>query len=229
MSRSGPMMRHAVAFMVCIWPLAAFGQFGQFGQPAPSSTPSSPSTGPAADVAPAPAGGAQVPAEGARPTGTHSATTSLSWPEVEADRLRQEAEKLERLHAAESVVYEREDDAVSLWPTFVRTVVMLTAVCLLAYLLLGKLLPKILQIEPPSANRRLMKVVDRLALDQKRSIMIIQLGDEFFMVGAAEQNITLMSKLDAEHVERLLAESDGPNPALTRLSDLLGRRQAKGS
>ena len=96
-------------------------------------------------------------------------------------------------------------------------------------LLLGKLLPRILQIEPPSAPRRLLKVVDRMAIDQKRSIMVIKLGNEYFLIGAAEQSISMMSKLDAEQVEQLLAEAEPSRPGLGRLGDLFTRRQAKGN
>ena len=155
--------------------------------------------------------------------------TSADEPGAEADRLRQEAEKLERLEAQQDAASRLDDEPDSLWPTFLRTVVMLSAVCLLAYLLLGKLMPRLLQIEPPTAQRRLLKVVDRLAIDQKRSVMILQLGDEYFLVGAAEQNISLMSKLDAEGIERLLAEPGPEGPGLARLSELFARRQAKGS
>ena len=160
---------------------------------------------------------------------TSSTATIAGEGTAEADRLRAEAKRLERLSAQEEAGADQDDEIVSLWPTFIRTVVMLSAVCLLAYLLLGKLMPKILQIEPPAAQRRLLKVIDRLPIDQKRSVMILQLGDEYFMIGAAEQNITLMSKLDAEQVERLLAEAEVPSPALARLGDLFTRRQAKGS
>ena len=168
------------------------------------------------------------PASSASPPESTSTTAAPSTFEAEANRLRAEAEKLDRL-AEQDIAATDDREVSSLWPTFVRTVVMLSAVCLLAYLLLGKLMPKILQIEPPAAPRRLLKVIDRLAIDQKRSVMILQLGDEYFMVGAAEQNITLMSKLDAEHVERLLAEAEVAGPRLGRLSDIFVRRPAKGN
>ena len=177
------------------------------------ATPEGPSRAPSPDESPA----------------TAEAKPDPAWANAEQARLKAEAAKLERLQAEQEAETGADDAPASLWPTFLRTVVMLSAVCLLAYLLLGKLMPKLLQIEPPTASRRLLKVVDRLAIDQKRSVMILQLGDEYFLVGAAEQNITLMSKLDAEQLERLLAEPVPTAPGLAKLGELLVRRQAKGS
>lgn len=159
-----------------------------------------------------------------------TATTATTTLSPEQARLRAEAARLERVQAEQEAAVEAgEGDVTSLWPTFIRTVVVLGAVCLLAYLLLGKLMPKLLQIEPPTAHRRLLKVVDRLALDQKRSVLILQLGDEYFLVGAAEQNISLMSKLDAERIDQLLAEAQRPGPGFARWGDMLGRRVSPSS
>ena len=178
---------------------------------------------------------AQVPDEAATPASSSpsvTTTTATGGPagSAEAARLQAEAARLERVQAEQDAsIGGSAEPTDSLWPTFIRTAIMLSAVCLLAYLLLGKLMPRLMNIEPPTAPRRLLKVVDRLAIDQKRSVMILQLGDAYFLVGAAEQNISLMSKLDAEQIERLVAEAGPSNPGLARLGDLFARRHAKGS
>jgi flagellar protein FliO/FliZ len=110
----------------------------------------------------------------------------------------------------------------------IRAVFALGAIVLLAYLLLGKGLPKILKIEQPVAQRRIMQVIDRLPIDQRRSIMIIRIQDEYFLIGAAENNIQLLSKLDADGVgdaleiaqSRMAAEK----PSLGKLASLLSRK-----
>ncbi len=209
-------MRRAAMGLALVTLLAVPG-FAQVPDPAPA--PASPPMTATTAATPNPDPEPEGPTAGQDP-----ATTA------EAVRLQAEAARLERVAAEQDAsgggAAEPTD---SLWPTFIRTVIMLSAVCLLAYLLLGKLMPRLMNIEPPTAPRRLLKVVDRLAIDQKRSVMILQLGDDYFLVGAAEQNITLMSKLDAEQIERLVAESGPSNPGLARLGDLFVRRHAKGS
>ncbi len=193
---------------------AVSGPRDGFGQPAPES-----------------AGGSgtatATTAQASSSTSTAGADTPSRQDPAEAKRLAEEAARLERLQAEQDALSD-DSGETSLWPTFVRTVIMLTAVSLLAYLLLGKLLPRLMRIEPPTAPRRLLKVVDRLAIDQKRSIMVLKLGDEYYLVGAAEQNISMMSKLDSDRVERLLAETEIPSPGFSRLNDLF-RRKAKGN
>lgn len=88
---------------------------------------------------------------------------------------------------------------------------VLSLVCLLVYLLLGKLLPRLMRVPQPTAPRGLMKVVDRLALDQRRSILVISVGQDYFLVGASEGGIHLISRLDTEALAPALESASRPS------------------
>lgn len=109
---------------------------------------------------------------------------------------------------------------------FVKMFFVLGAVCLLAYLALGKGLPKLLKIKPPSASKRILKVLDRLPIDQRRSLQIIQIGEVYFLVGVTEQGINLLSRLDSDNVELALTQAELDSPKIGRLAEtLMGRAQ----
>jgi flagellar biogenesis protein FliO len=120
------------------------------------------------------------------------------------------------------------DDAPSLGFAFFKMVVTLGAVCLLAYLSLGKLLPKLLKVQAPIASRRILHVVDRLPIDHRRSIMIIKTGEElYYLVGVTEHGINLLSRIDSDDIDTALATAVSPEPPrLGRFTQaLLGRSQ----
>lgn len=89
--------------------------------------------------------------------------------------------------------------------SFVEMLVVLGAVCLLAYLLLGKVLPRVLRVPTPTASGRLLTVLDRLPIDPRRSILVVKMGDEHFLVGSAEQGLTLLARLDPGEVRDAMA------------------------
>lgn len=104
---------------------------------------------------------------------------------------------------------------------FIQMVMMLGLVCLLAYLILGKALPRLMRVQPPTAPRRMLEVIDRLPLDQRRSIMVVKLGDRYFLVGATETGISLLSRLETDEIEDALAAAASRESA-TSLSRFAG-------
>lgn len=113
--------------------------------------------------------------------------------------------------------------------SFVETALVLGGVCLLAYLLLGKVLPRVLRIPAQAASLNILNVVDRLPLDQRRSLMVVQMGDQHFLLSSTEHGVNLLSRLDSSHVEeaRLSAASrSDPAAAWSGLTKLLERRPA---
>lgn len=121
-------------------------------------------------------------------------------------------------------------DLPSLGYVLFKMIVVLGAVSLLAYLSLGKLLPKLMRVQAPTANRRILEVVDRLPIDHRRSIMIIRTGpDLYFLVGVTDQGISMLSRLDAGEVGTAIAAEPAPAPSLSRFAHaLLGRSQKEG-
>jgi flagellar biogenesis protein FliO len=106
----------------------------------------------------------------------------------------------------------------------VQMVLVLGSICLLAYLVLGKLLPRLLNIQQPTAQKRILTIVDRLPIDQRRSIVVLQIGALYFLVGITEQGISLISRLERDDVESALADAEVQKPALNRLASVLVRR-----
>lgn len=97
----------------------------------------------------------------------------------------------------------RHDDkgpASSLGAVLLDMVLILGGICLLAYLLLGKLLPKMLRITPLRANQRLFRVIDRMPIDTKRALLVVQVSDLYCVLGVTEHNITLLSRLEPEQI-----------------------------
>lgn len=121
------------------------------------------------------------------------------------------------------------DDEAEAIPSFgwalVQMVIVLGAVSLLAYFLLGKVLPKIMRVQTPTAPTRLLEVVDRLPIDQRRAILIIKLGERHFLVGASEGSITLLSRLEPEEIDQALAMSSSRDvPSWGKFRDALLKR-----
>ncbi|MCB9654313.1 MAG: flagellar biosynthetic protein FliO [Deltaproteobacteria bacterium] len=101
----------------------------------------------------------------------------------------------------------------SLAGQLLKTVLVLGAVCLLAYVVLGRLLPRLLNIPAPGTSRRIIQVVDRLPVDPKRSVMLIKLGERHYLIGVTEHGISLLSQVDEQDVEHALSEA-GPSSSV---------------
>ena len=139
-----------------------------------------------------------------------------------------ERKKLESLEVEPNLGLgaQTENDLPSLSYMFFKMVLTLGAVCLLVYLSLGKLLPKLMRVQAPIASRRILQVVDRLPIDQRRSIMIIKSGEElYYLVGVSENGINLLSRIDSDEIDSALATATVPEPPrLGRFAQaLLGR------
>ncbi len=184
---------------------------------------------------------AQVP-DPAAPT---TASTTTAGPDAEArareeailaaeqrrlDALRQQYEEAgpDRGAAAEQGVPR------SYVAQLLQTVLMLVAICALAYLLLGKLLPKFLgmtavgrraMIAAPAQG--LLHVVDRLPLDPRRMLMVVRVGEEHFLVGVADQSMTLLARLDDSSFAEALEAGDRGAKLLGPFARLLERRMDK--
>jgi flagellar protein FliO/FliZ len=113
--------------------------------------------------------------------------------------------------------------------SLVRTLVVLGLVVAIAYLTLNVGLRKLLGLAPMGARKGLVSVIERVALDQKRALYVIKAGDELLLLGSADQTLSLITRLDAKHLEGL-ASASPPNPTAPLMSPflqkLLGRKDA---
>ena len=153
----------------------------------------------------------------------------LQWEKDNAEVRRLAAENPGGLGLDDEDRGEAPADAPSLVGTLIQMIGVLGTVCLLAYLVLGKLLPRLLRVPNPSGRTKIMRVVDRLPIDQRRSILIIEVGDQYFMVGASEGNISLISRVEADTIAQATPPSTGTPAGLGRFAEaLVGRGSKEG-
>ena len=85
-----------------------------------------------------------------------------------------------------------------------QTLVALAFVCGLAYLIFRVLLPR---ITTNYGANNMMRVVDRIGLDTRKSLYIIEVTGRWFIVASSENGVQLISELDpktAEEAEKVI-------------------------
>ncbi|SEK51900.1 Flagellar biogenesis protein FliO [Stigmatella aurantiaca] len=111
--------------------------------------------------------------------------------------------------------------------TLVRTLLLLAAVVASIYLTLNVGLRRLMGLQGvPVGRPSVIAVLERLPLDQRRTLFVLKAADEYLLVGGGEGGLQLLSKLDTEAVERIRAERP-PAPAIPLspfLQKLLSRR-----
>jgi flagellar protein FliO/FliZ len=119
-------------------------------------------------------------------------------------------------------------DPESLGWVLARTLLLLGAVLLSIYLTLNVGLRKLMGLQGPVGRRQsLVSVVERVPLDQRRTLFVLKAADEYLLVGSGEGGLQLLSKLDTEAVDRIQAERPPPSnvvPLSPFLQKLLSRR-----
>lgn len=122
----------------------------------------------------------------------------------------------------------------SLFAKLLQMMFVLGLVCVLAYLVLGKGLPKLMSLSPAARRgmiaappRGVVEVVDRLPLDPRRSLVVVRVGKSYFLVGVSEQGMTLLSRLDDPILEGLSGEKVESGSFLGRFQGILNKRMDK--
>lgn len=110
-----------------------------------------------------------------------------------------------------------------------RTLLLLGTVLLSIYLTLNVGLRKLMGLQGPMGRRSqsLVSVVERVPLDQRRTLFVLKAADEYLLVGSGEGGLQLLSKLDTQAVDRIQAERPQPSnvvPLSPFLQKLLSRR-----
>ncbi len=152
---------------------------------------------------------------------TTSKSAALSPEDLARERANAEVIRLAELQErGEESSSNAQEDLGSLLGALFKMLAVLALICLMAYFLLGKVLPRLMRVPMPTASQKLLTVVDRLPIDQKRTILVVAVGDQHFLVGAADAGINLISRLDDETVRTALqnapASGSGPLSALRR-------------
>jgi len=126
-----------------------------------------------------------------------------------------------------TVESQAEAEPESLGWTLIRTLLVLGAVVASIYLTLNVGLRRLMGLQTVAAGRQpLVSIVERLPLDQRRSLFVVKAADEYLLVGGGEAGLQLLSKLDSEAVERIRAQRPQTNvvPLSPFLQKLLSRR-----
>ena len=120
------------------------------------------------------------------------------------------------------------------WMLF-QTLLALAFVCGLAYLIFRVLLPR---FTTNFGANNMMRVVDRIGLDTRKSLYIIEVTGRWFLVAGSESGVQMISELDAKNAaeaEKLIVENrQSPNAFLNgksfqeKLNEVLNRNKQGG-
>src|SRR5918999_4377936 len=78
---------------------------------------------------------------------------------------------------------------------FIQTILALGFVCLLAYVALRVVLPR---LNLATGGKSMVNVVDRTPLDQRRSLFVIEVTGRWLLIAVSEGGVQLISELDAD-------------------------------
>lgn len=109
-----------------------------------------------------------------------------------------------------------------------ETLLALGLVCGLAYLVFRLVLPRLTTIR--SANS-MVRVVDRVGLDPRKSLYVVEVAGRWLLIGASEAGVHLVSELDAQSAEEAAEELERrrttPSPSVQAFADRLSRLMNK--
>jgi flagellar protein FliO/FliZ len=120
------------------------------------------------------------------------------------------------------------DDAepLSMAGTLLQTLLVLGIVIGLVYVTLNFGLRRMMGLRAlPAGAATLVKVVERIPLDPKRSLFVVQAAGEYLLVGGGDDGLSLIGKLDTAEVERVLSQRAAtPGQISPFLQKLLSRK-----
>lgn len=119
----------------------------------------------------------------------------------------------------------RESDTDLGW-SLVRTFVVLGLVIGLAWLTLNVGLRRLMGLGPAAGRRGIVTVVERVPLDQKRTLYVVRAGDEVLLLGGSDLSVTFLTKLDPKVIEESAPKSSGQVSLSPFLQKLLGKKDA---
>jgi flagellar protein FliO/FliZ len=169
---------------------------------------------------------------GALATPPAPATSTQAVESEDAAKVREAADAFEATESRTKKRIENERVDVDFVGRLFQSFFALAAVVVLIYIILGKGLPKVLQLSPTARrgmiampSRGVVEVVDRLPLDPRRSLYVVKVGAAYFLVGVGDQGMTMLSKLDESDLASVAENIPDAKPVLERFSSLFGARQ----
>ncbi|RKG82941.1 hypothetical protein D7V88_24665 [Corallococcus terminator] len=193
---------------------------------ADAAVPSSPAAKAAATPAPAVASSAKADAPATSDAEPVAAPPAAQAPEPDAanpaDRASRHADELDK-----ELGIAAPEEQESLGWVVVRTVALLGAVLASIYLTLNVGLRRLMGLQGvPVGKASVVSVMERIPLDQRRTLFVLKAADEYLLVGGGEGGVQLVSKLDRDAVERIRAARPPSSPVSLSpfLQKLLSRR-----
>ncbi|HSE42858.1 MAG TPA: flagellar biosynthetic protein FliO [Acidobacteriota bacterium] len=80
-----------------------------------------------------------------------------------------------------------------------RMFLFLGLILLLIYLLLKRVLPHVAKVS--GFNNRNIKIVERLPVDAKKSLIVVDVQDKTYLMGCSENSISILMELDRSKME----------------------------
>ena len=165
------------------------------------------------------------PAEPAAPVPVVTLPELLTLPDEDGALPSDEPGRLAEPEIPRSEPPELAAEEFSLGWTLVRTMIVLAMVVALAYLTLNVGLRRLLGIRAP-VGTSVVTVLERVTLDQKRSLFVVEAGGEVLLIGGGDSGLSLISKLDRAAIDKARS---APSSASVQLSPflrkLLGRKE----
>jgi len=119
--------------------------------------------------------------------------------------------------------FESADDLSVGW-TLLRTMAALGIVVALAWLLLNVGLRRLMGIKPV-VGMPVVSVIERVALDQKRALFVVEAAGEVLLIGGGEGSLSLITKLERSEIDKLRKVQNAPVQLSPFLQKLLGRKE----
>lgn len=80
-----------------------------------------------------------------------------------------------------------------------QTILALAAVCLLAYVALRFGLKRLYGVGR-GGERNILRVVERLPLDPRRSLYLVEVAGRYVLLGTSESGVSFLTEVDSEQV-----------------------------
>ena len=123
---------------------------------------------------------------------------------------------------------------VSFLMMLLQTLLALGLVCGLAYVIFRWMLPR---LNVARSTGGMVRIVDRVGLDARKSLFVIEVAGRWLLVAASEAGVQLVSELDAASAEEAEREAARVKPTFgasavggafaERLSQLMNRKGSK--
>lgn len=99
----------------------------------------------------------------------------------------------------------------------IQTFFALVLVCTLIYITFRVIIPRLSEVR---FSRGAIKIIERMPIDAKKSLFIIETGGSWMLIGASENGINLIRKLDEAEISEIEKTLDSDANAVSPIASL---------